>query len=56
MEIEQLKNIIKEETQKQIMNNLDSSLIFTYINNLEEENKKLKNIIKDITSIPEGDK
>ena len=42
MEIEQLKNIIKEETQKQIINNLDSSIIFTYISNLEEKNEKLE--------------
>lgn len=39
---DKLREIAKEEMQKAIMENLDSTLIFTYINKLEEENKQLK--------------
>lgn len=39
---EELRKIAKEEMAKSIMNNLDSTLIFTYIKNLEEENRQLK--------------
>lgn len=42
MSEEELRKIAKEEMAKSIMDNLDSALIFTYIKNLEEENKQLK--------------
>lgn len=37
MNEEILRKIAQEEIQKQIMENLDSSIIFTYINNLEKQ-------------------
>ena len=53
---EKLRKIAQEEIQKQIMENLDCSIIFTYINNLEkqleqekEKNKELENA--DLTSV-----
>lgn len=42
MNEEELRKIAQEEISKQIMCNLDSALIFKYIQNLEEENKNLK--------------
>lgn len=39
---EELRKIAKEEMSKQIMQNLDSVIIFEYIKNLEIENKQLK--------------
>ena len=39
---EELRKIAKEEISKQIMQNLDSAIIFEYIKNLEIENKQLK--------------
>jgi len=42
-----LKNFIKEETKKEVRNNLDSALIFNYIQQLEKENKDLKNLLKE---------
>ena len=46
MNEERLRKIAQEEIKKQIMENLDSSIIFTYINNLEE-NLKNNYISKD---------
>ena len=42
MNEEELRKIAKEEMSKSIMDNLDGALIFTYITNLEKENKELK--------------
>lgn len=42
MNEEELRELAKEELNKAIMNNLDSTLIFTYIKRLEEENRQLK--------------
>ena len=39
---EEFKKIAEKTMQEQIMKNLDSSLIFTYIRNLEEDLKKKK--------------
>lgn len=50
MELEELRKIAQEEIKKQIIENLDSSLVFTYIQNLENENKKLQDKLKE--SIP----
>lgn len=51
MNKEEAKKIIQEEFKNNIMENFDSSLIFTYISNLEKENKQLKdnwNKLKEI--------
>lgn len=42
MDKEELKVVVQQEMKKTIMENLDSSLIFTYIQKLEQENKELK--------------
>ena len=42
MNEEELRELAKEEISKAIMNNLDSTLIFTYIKRLEEENRQLE--------------
>lgn len=52
MNEEILRKIAQEEIKKQIMENLDSSIIFTYINNLEkqleqEKEKNIADMIKD---------
>lgn len=40
--IEELRKIAQEEMEKQIKENINSSLIFKYVNDLEKENKTLK--------------
>ena len=47
MEEDKLREIAKQEMTNAIMNNLDSSLIFTYIKNLEDKNKELENYYKN---------
>ena len=42
MNIEEARELCKEEFMKNVMANLDSTLIFTYISNLEKENQQLK--------------
>ena len=42
MNIEEARKLCKEEFMKNVMANLDSTLIFTYISNLEKENKQIK--------------
>lgn len=42
MNKEEIKELAREEFINNVMTNLDSSLIFTYISNLEQENKQLK--------------
>lgn len=39
---EKIKAVLKNEIKKEIMSNLDSGLIFTYIQNLEKEIEELK--------------
>ena len=46
MEEDKLREIAKEEMEKAIMKNIDSSLIFAYVKKLEEENENLKQAIK----------
>lgn len=43
---EEFKKFAEKTMQEQIMKNLDSSLIFTYIRNLEEDLKKEKGAFK----------
>ena len=42
MEEDKLREIAQQEMKKAIMENLDSALIFTYIQKLEQENKELE--------------
>ena len=42
MSEEELRKIAKEEASKFIMENLNSAIIFTYIQNLEKEIEELK--------------
>ena len=42
MEEDKFREIAQQEMKKAIMENLDSALIFTYIQKLEQENKELK--------------
>lgn len=39
---EEIRRLIKKELNESLMARLDSGLIFTYIQNLEEENRELK--------------
>ena len=43
MNEEQIRKIASETFTENIMNNLDSSIIFKYIQELEQENQDLKN-------------
>lgn len=45
MDIEDLRKIASEEITKTIKDNIDSALIFSYINNLEKELEKKDKII-----------
>jgi len=47
MSEEELRKIAKEEASKFIMENLNSAIIFTYIQNLEKEIENLKGINKE---------
>lgn len=47
MSEEELRKIAKEEASKFIMENLNSAIIFTYIQNLEKEMENLKEINKE---------
>lgn len=47
MNEEEIRQIAQEELSKQIMENLDSGIIFKYINTLEERNKNLEQIEKE---------
>lgn len=48
MREEEIKKLIREETLDTIKSKLDSSMIFVYIENLEKENKQLKEDKKKI--------
>lgn len=45
MNEEQIREIAKETFAENIMNNLDSSIVFKYIQELEQENQKYKEVI-----------
>ena len=47
----ELRKMIKEEFINNITNNLDSSLIFMYIQNLERKIEKLNNLIDKTTTL-----
>lgn len=47
MSVEELRKIAKEEASKFIMENLNSAIIFTYIQNLEKEIENLNEINKE---------
>ena len=47
MSEEELRKCADEETMKQIMDSLDGSIIFTYIQNLEKELEKQKQVITE---------
>lgn len=51
MNEEQIRKIASDEFNKNIMINLDSSIIFKYIQGLEEENQKQKETIDEISKI-----
>ena len=48
---EQIRKIINDTFDKNIMNNLDSAIIFKYIQGLEKENQKYKEAIGNIYSL-----
>ena len=48
MNEEQIREIAKETFAENIMNNLDSSIVFKYIQELEQENKKYKEVIDEL--------
>lgn len=48
MNEEQIREIAKETFAENIMNNLDSSIVFKYIQELEQENQKYKEVINEL--------
>lgn len=48
MNEEQIREIAKETFAENIMNNLDSSIVFKYIQELEQENQKYKEVIEKV--------
>ena len=48
MSEEEIKKIAKEEFMNNVMEQLDSTLIFTYIQNLENQLQQKENIIKEV--------
>ena len=48
MSEEEIKKIAKREFINNVMENLDSALIFTYIQNLEQKLQQKENIIKEV--------
>ena len=51
MSEEEIKKIAKREFINNVMENLDSALIFTYIQNLEQKLQQKENIIKEVREI-----
>ena len=47
---EEIRKIANDAFNESIMNNLDSSIIFKYIQGLEKENQELKKQIEYLTS------
>ena len=48
MNEEKIRKMVSDSFFENIMNNLDSSIIFKYIEGLEKENKQLRKIINKI--------
>lgn len=48
MSEEEIKKIAKEEFMNNVMKQLDSTLIFTYIQKLENQLQQKENIIKEV--------
>lgn len=48
MSEEEIKKIARETFVENVMNNLDSAIIFKYIQTLEQENTQLKSVLKEI--------
>ena len=48
MSEEEIKKVARETFLENVMKNFDSVVIFEYIQTLERENKKLKNVLKEI--------
>lgn len=48
MSEEEIKKIAKREFINNVMENLDSALIFTYIQNLEQKLQQKENIIEEV--------
>jgi hypothetical protein len=48
MSEEEIKKIAKEEFMNNVMEQLDSTLIFTYIQSLENQLQQKENIIKEV--------
>lgn len=55
MNEEKIKKIARETFLENVMNNLDSAIIFKYIQELEQENARLKDKLKDIEKILDAD-
>ena len=53
MSEEEIKKIAKETFDENIMNNLDSSIVFKYVQILEKENKKYKEVINKALNLNE---
>ena len=54
MSEEQIREIAKETFAENIMNNLDSSIVFKYIQELEQENKIYKEVINELKNYLEA--
>ena len=54
MSEEEIKKIAKREFINNVMENLDSALIFTYIQNLEQKLQQKENIIKEAKDFING--
>lgn len=54
MNEEQIREIAKETFTENIMNNLDSSIVFKYIQELEQENQKYKEVIERVIDYING--
>lgn len=53
---EDIKNIAREEMLDTIKTRLDSAMIFTYVDNLEKENKQLKETINELREYIKSEK
>ena len=55
MSEEEIREIAKETFAENIMNNLDSSIVFKYVQTLEKENQKYKEVIEKVINKLETD-
>ena len=51
MNEEQIRELAKETFAENIMNNLDSSIVFKYIQELEQENQKYKEVTDKLSKL-----